>query len=88
MKTIIVSVKDKVTEQFLQPIFVHNEEEAKRVFAYQLQSNPLWKDNAEQFEIYNMGWFDTERGTISGIDQKQEFRNELICKGTDLYGKE
>lgn len=87
MNLIIVSIKDKVTGEHLSPIYVHNTEEAKRVFAYQIESNQMWKDNAEQFEMYKLGNLDTTTGTISDDDWNNVIKTELICKGTDLFDK-
>lgn len=87
---IIVSVKDKTMGEFMNPMFVHNQEEAKRLFKYQLTSNPIWKDNAEQFEMYDLGLLDTQTGNIIGNDEEPlnnlapTIHPELICKGTDL----
>lgn len=92
---IIVSVKDKLTGECMQPVFVHNADEAKRLFKYQLETTPLWKDNPEQFELYDLGLFDTSSGNIIGNDEKFStemapiIHPEIICKGTDLItGKE
>lgn len=90
---IIAAVKDKTMKEMLQPIFVHNHDEAKRFFAYQLNSNPIWKDNPDQFELYDLGLFDTETGNIIGNDEKFEsdispvIHPEIICKGIDILSK-
>lgn len=88
---IIVSVKDTCTKEFLAPQFVHNHEEAKRLFKWQLEKTPTWKENAEQFHLYDLGLFDTNSGNIIGNDEVAEAgmipvvcHPELICKGTDL----
>lgn len=92
---IIISVKDKLTGEFMQPVHVHNTDEAKRLFKYQLESTPIWKQNPEQFELYDLGLFDTNSGNIIGNDEKFSsemapiIHPELIYKGTDLItGKE
>lgn len=87
---IIIAVKDKTMDEVMTPNFVHNHEEAKRLFKYQITSNPIWKENAEQFELYDLGLLDTKTGNIIGNDKKPlnklipTIHPELICKGTDL----
>lgn len=93
MEFIIAAVKDKIMGEMLQPIFVHNQDEAKRFFQHQLKSNPIWKENPEQFELYDLGLFDSSTGNICGNDEKFNtniapiIHPELICKGTDILTK-
>ena len=92
MEFIIISVKDKITGEMLAPQFVHNQDEAKRLFAYQLKSNPIWNENIEQFELYDLGLFDSCTGNIIGNDElpfgdTPTIHPELICKGVDLIEK-
>lgn len=90
MEFIIISVKDKVMGEMMTPQFVRNQEEAKRLFAYQLKSNPIWRENPEQFELYDLGLFDANSGNIIGNDEKFStdmapvLHPEFICKGTDI----
>lgn len=87
---IIVSVKDTVTGEFLSPQYVHNHEEAKRLFRYQLANTPTWLENSEQFEMYDLGMLDTTTGNIFGNDEPGTMNDipvihpELICKGNDI----
>lgn len=62
----IVAVKDELSEGFLQPTFIASKEEALRLFKQQVNSIPLWKDNASDFSLYWLGTFDEETGTIIG----------------------
>lgn len=67
MKTAkIYSVKDELTQTFLQPVFVEKEDEILRIFTYQINNTPIWKDNASDFSLYYLGTFDSESGTIKG----------------------
>ena len=73
----------------MTPIFCHNHDEAKRLFKYQLENTPTWKENAEQFQLYDLGLLDIETGNIIGNDDHCDkdvpvCHPELICKGTDL----
>lgn len=77
-------------KELMTPQFVRNQDEAKRLFAYQLKNNPIWRENPEQFELYDLGLFDSETGNIIGNDKKFStelaavIHPQLICKGTDL----
>lgn len=89
----ITSVKDECTGEFLSPVFVHNKEEAKRFFSYQLNNTELWKQNAEQFTLWDLGLFDSTTGNIIGNDEPGTVTDipvihpDLICKGTDIIPK-
>lgn len=85
---LIIAVKDKVAEKFMQPIFTENKETAKRLFATQLSKIEIWKENPEQFELYDLGLYCEDSGNIVGNNENPEsfpiIHPELICKGTDL----
>lgn len=85
---IIIAVKDRVAEKFLQPTFTENVATAKRLFAIQISKIELWKENPEQFELYQLGMFCEDTGNIVGMDENPEnfpiIHPKLICKGTDL----
>lgn len=91
---IIVAVKDKVANKFMTPTFTENAETAKRLFAMQISKIEMWRENPEQFELYDLGLFCVDSGNIIGNDEKWEsnlspvIHPELICKGTDLLRKE
>lgn len=92
MEFIIASVRDKVTGEHLQPMFFHNQEEAKRMFAYQLENNEIWKNNPEQFELFDLGLLDTNTGNIIGNDEGPDgfgviIHPEIICKALDITTK-
>ena len=85
---LIVAVKDRVAGKFMQPMFTENTDTAKRIFAYQLKTIDIWKENPEQFDLYDLGLFCVDSGNIVGNDENPEsypiIHPELICKGTDL----
>ena len=89
-RLIMVSIKDKVTNEFLSPVYVHNQEEAARLFKYQLNNTELWKDNADQFEMYTIGILDTNTGNIMGATPDIETKDvltlhpDMIFKGIDI----
>ena len=62
----IVAVKDELTEAFLTPAFVSKKEEGIRSFAWQINNNKIWKDNAADFSLYHLGTFDEITGTLIG----------------------
>lgn len=62
----IYAVKDELTNTFLQPVFVEKENEIMRIFTYQINNTPIWKDNASDFSLFYLGTFDSESGTIIG----------------------
>lgn len=65
MKTYrIYAVKDELTQTFLQPVFVEKEDEIIRIFTYQINNTPIWKDNASDYSLYYLGTFDSDSGTI------------------------
>lgn len=60
----IVAVKDELTGTFLQPTFGENIEALKRIFATQINTIAIWKENASDFSFYQLGLFDQETGRI------------------------
>ena len=62
----IYTVKDEMTGTFLNPNIIKTDEEALRIFKYQINNTPIWKDNPEDFSLYKVGNFDDETGTIVG----------------------
>ena len=97
MKFILVSVKDKITGEFMNPIPCHNDEDAKRLFSIQIDRNEIWRKNPEQFEMYILGELDTKSGNLSVHVNEEEMDElnikydkipvihpEFLCKGTDI----
>lgn len=82
MKTFeIVAVYDNLTESFLQPTFVPTLAEAQRLFSYQINSIPLWRDNASDYDLYSLGTYDAEEGSFISLKHK-------LCKGPAVLRKE
>ena len=67
----IYTVKDELTNRFMQPTFIESENEAKRLFKHQINNIELWKSNAEDFSLYKIGTFDQKTGTIIGINPEK-----------------
>lgn len=82
MKTFeIVAVYDNLTEAYLEPHFFGTLAEAQRVFEYQINSIPLWKANAGDYELWSLGKFNAETGVIMSECHK-------YCNGRSLVRKE
>lgn len=64
-KFTIVAVKDELTNTFLQPTFGENEDALLRIFKTQINTIPIWKDNASDFSLYRLGYFNQETGEIT-----------------------
>lgn len=77
----IVAVYDNLTESFLQPTFVPTLAEAQRLFQYQINSIPLWRENASDYDLYSLGTYNTEEGYITSVKHK-------ICKGPAVLRRE
>ena len=77
----IVAVYDNLTESFLQPTFVPTLAEAQRIFEYQINSIPLWKANASDYDLYSLGTYNAEEGSFISLKHK-------ICKGPAVLRKE
>lgn len=77
----VVAVFDNLTESFLQPTFIETIEEAERLFAHQINTIGLWKDNPSDYELYQLGEYDAESGTLISELHK-------ITKGTSVIRKE
>ena len=77
----VYAVFDNLTEAFLAPNFIETEEEAKRLFQHQINSIPLWKDNASDFDLYQLGHYDAKSGTLVSELHK-------IAKGTAVLRRE
>lgn len=60
----VVAVKDELTNTFLQPTFAEDEREIERIFTYQINNTPIWKENPSDFSLYHLGTFDQETGEL------------------------
>lgn len=79
MKTFeIVAVRDNLTESFLAPQFIGSLAEAERLFAHQLNSIALWKDNPNDFELWSLGRYDSESGHIESELHKVANGNAVL----------
>lgn len=74
MKYKMYSVKDVMTNKFMNPMFVEEEENSDILATRQFRSNvnniKLWKDNPNDFELWLVGIFDDETGAESTVNEK------------------
>lgn len=69
------SVKDEMTQKFMNPMFVESGDTKKEVemsdrlatrqFKSNLNNIQLWKDNANDYSLYRVGIFDDEGGAMA-----------------------
>lgn len=64
----LFTIRDRMTE-FGFPIPVENEQSAKRYFRSKIANEPMLKDNPEDFSLWYIGTFDTEKGTINKVEE-------------------
>lgn len=82
---LIIGVRDELTGAFFQPNFFKGEkakEQALRLFETQVNDNPIWRNNPNDFGLYQLGEFNEETGKIkvSNIDK--------IASGSSVLRKE
>lgn len=58
----VYAVKDLLVGRFMQPIFLDNDDMAKRWFKNTLNEISMWKNNAGDFAIYRIGHFNDKDG--------------------------
>ena len=69
MEYLMYSVKDEMTQKFMNPMFVERDDHAEQLAIRQFKTNlnniKLWKDNPNDFSLYLVGLFDDETGASS-----------------------
>lgn len=73
----VCAVKDELTNKFMQPTFGEDLEAIKRIFAYQINNNAIWKDNASDFSLYKIGLFSEISGMLLPDIEK-------LCSGNSV----
>lgn len=77
----VYAVFDNLTQVFMQPTFIESDDEAIRLFTYQINNINLWRDNPSDYELYKLGSYDNESGELNS-------RIEKLIKGTSVIRKE
>lgn len=76
----VVAVKDELTGKFLNPTFGEDLEALKRLFTYQINNNPVWKDNASDFSFYKLALFSQKSGIFLPEVEKIISGNSVVRK--------
>lgn len=74
MEYIMYSVKDELTNKFMNPMFVESEEHSDQIAIRQFKSNinniKLWRDNPNDYSLFKVGIFDDEAGAAASVIEK------------------
>ena len=76
----VVAVKDELIGSFLQPTYGEDINALIRIFKTQINTVPIWKDNASDFSFYKLGEFDAETGHYVEHIEKIASGHSLIEK--------
>ena len=82
---LIIGVRDELTGAFFQPNFFKGEkakEQALRLFETQVNDNPIWKNNPNDFGLYQLGEFNEETGEIKNK------KIDKLASGSSVLRKE
>lgn len=78
----IYAIKDTATQVYGQPMFLITEPQAVRMFTNEVNresnDNPLFT-NPDDFEMYRIGFYNTDAGKITPIDPV------MIARAKDLH---
>lgn len=74
MKYVMYSVKDELTQKFMNPMFVEDNDVADNLAIRQFKSNinniKLWRDNPNDYSLFKVGSFDDESGADACVIEK------------------
>ena len=73
------SVRDLATNQFNQPFCELADDSAIRGFSYQINNNGIMGFKPCDFQLFQIGEFDLEKGDVVSI------LPVLICRGEEVY---
>lgn len=82
---LIIGVRDELTGSFFQPNFFKGKEakkQALRLFETQVNDNPIWRNNPNDFGLYKLGEFNEETGEI------KVSKIEKLASGSSVLRKE
>lgn len=75
----LYSVRDLATNIFNQPWCDLNDEAALRGFSYQINNNDLMGFKPSDFQLFQVGEFDSDKGDVKHIIPV------LVSRGEDVY---
>lgn len=78
MKMNLYAVRDLAANVFNQPWCDLSDDTAIRGFSYQINNNDLMGFKPSDFQLFQVGEFDTEKGDIKSM------LPTLICRGDDV----
>lgn len=82
MKLSMYSICDKYTD-YVYPYPAYSDPAAIRNFSVEINTNPIAKTHPADFDLFKVGVFDTETGTIEAL-----VPNQIICSGMSVFEKE
>lgn len=80
MKYPIYSIRDKKSGYGFPQVDT-NDFTCKRGFALAINNNDLMNANPDDYEVYKIGTFDTDKGKIDAFNI-----TELVCTGLEVHG--
>lgn len=89
MKVGIYGIFDVVSNSWFLPLrFEKNEETAKRSFKFDISQNKFLTDHAKDYELYFLGYFEDEIGTLVGCNQEIDRSSLLVMRGASFVQSE
>lgn len=66
----LYAVKDELSNEFMIPTIIKNDEMAKRQFKTQVNTIDLWRENPSDYSLFKLGTFNDETGIIESSLEK------------------
>ena len=75
------SIRDNAVKSYERPFFQNSSEEAIRSFRNQIK-NPqtIWHANPEDFDLFHLGFYDTETGIFTSLDTPSHIEKAINLK--------
>lgn len=70
MRHMMFALKDNLAGVYMQPQLFQNENVALRNFSMIINETPVFKENPADFELWKVGEFDDQEGTIIPAPEK------------------
>lgn len=85
----VYSMRDIVSGQFNTPTFEVNDAYAVRSFRYAINNNNFYKYLPADFDLFKIGEFDTEKGSIKPMDPTMLVSGlSVIERNTDEFSQQ
>lgn len=79
----VIALRDKVEQKFRSMTIDVNDESAQRNFTYAVNNSPELLFKAKDLELYDLGEFDDDNGTILPV-----IPSVLICRGDEVIAND